>query len=127
MGCRMAFEKNVDNAVKDMEQSGSEAVNTAASTLLRKLQWVIAKGEVLGWIEELPEDVVADIPVSQWEIRSLTLHDALLRKWRDPNEQKLWVKRYRAGNRRLESEIENKSLAALATPKKDKPASPSAL
>lgn len=73
MGCRLADEEIAAKGVQDMHASSAAAVNSVAATLPRKIQWVIAKGEVLGWIEELPEDVVADIPVSQWEIRSLTL------------------------------------------------------
>ncbi len=105
----------VSKGVQDMHASGAQATNKAAATLLRKLQWVIAKGEVLGWIEQLPEDAIADIPVSQWEIRSLTLHEALLRPWRNPSEQKLWVARYRAGNRLLEADVEKRALAAGAS------------
>jgi len=121
------LKKMVSKGVQDMHASGAQATNKAAATLLRKLQWVIAKGEVLGWIEQLPEDAIADIPVSQWEIRSLTLHEAPLRPWRNPSEQKLWVARYRAGNRLLEADVEKRALAALAKRKPDKTAPPSPL
>ncbi|KRG84310.1 hypothetical protein H7691_08495 [Stenotrophomonas sp. CW117] len=118
------LKKMVATGVQDMQLSGAETTNKAAATLLRKLQWVIARGEVLGWIEQLPEEVVTDIPVSQWEIKPMPLRDALLRKWRDPQEQSLWVKRYKAANRLLEAEVERSALAAVAKPKKDKPTPP---
>src|SRR5690606_18747601 len=66
------LKKMMSKGVQDMQLSGAEATSKAAATLLRKLQWVIATGEVLGWIEELPEEAVADMQVRQWKTRTVT-------------------------------------------------------
>ena len=109
------------------QRSGSEKVKSTAQTLHAKLLWVIENGDVLGWIGELPTEAIEKAVIGDLDIKAMTLHNALLKPWQDPQEQVLWAKRFRAGNRLLEKEVENKSLAALAMPRHDKPAPPGQL
>ena len=57
----------------------------------------------------------SSLPVWAW-----TVEQVLLRRWLDPDEQTLWVERFKAGNRFLEAALESKVLALQAV-KRDEP------
>lgn len=112
--------ETASQAAQKLLQSGSTKVASAASVLQRKLLWLVENGDVLGWIEDLEVEAFGRAKVADLDIRSWTLYQALQRPWRNPQEQRLWVSRYRAGNRLLEAEVGRLALTALARPRTDK-------
>lgn len=102
-----------------MMKSGSSKVSTASATLQRKLMWLVENGDVLGWIEDLDVAAFEQAKVEDLSISSWTVEQALHQPWRDPDEQDLWVNRFEAGNRYLESEVKRLALAARARTRPD--------
>jgi len=95
-----------------MLRSGSTKVASASAVLQRKLLWLVENGDVLGWIEDLEVEAFEKATTADLDVRAWTLHQALQQPWRNPQEQQLWVSRYRAGNRYLEAEVERLALTA---------------
>ena len=111
--------ETASQAAQKLLQSGSTKVASSATILQRKLLWLVENGDVLGWIEDLDVEAFERAKVADLDIRPWTLYEALQRPWRDPQEQRLWTSRYRAGNRLLEAEVEKLALTALARPRAD--------
>lgn len=102
-----------------MMRSGASKVATASAILHRKLMWLVENGDVLGWIEDVDVEAFQRAEIEHLDIQAWTVQQALHRPWKDPQEQRLWANRYRAGNRLLEAEVEKLALTALARPRAD--------
>ena len=102
----------VSELAQSFLKSGSTTVVDHGRILTKKLQWLVANGDVLGWIDDLQVTAFEQAAIEDLSIKSWTVPQALHQPWHDPDEQGLWVKRYEAGNRLLEAEIRRLALAA---------------
>lgn len=83
--------------------------------LLRsKLLWMVSEGRVMGSVDDLPADLFEQADPSELDVRAWTVEQVLVKRWLDPDEQTLWVQRFKAGNRFLEAALESKVLALQA-------------
>ena len=83
--------------------------------LLRsKLLWMVSEGRVMGSVDDLPADLFEQADPSELDVRAWTVEQVLVKRWLDPDEQTIWVQRFKAGNRFLEAALESKVLALQA-------------
>ncbi len=108
------LKKIANTSAFELHQSGASEVQNSAVMLRAKLLWLVEHGDILGWIQELPVEGFDAASVPDLTVQAWTLNDALHQPWRDPREQSLWVKRFAAGNRLLEAEVQRLALAAQA-------------
>ena len=91
--------------------------------LRSKLLWMVADGKVMGSVDDLPVEQFEQADLSALDVRAWTVEQVLMHSWLDPDEQTLWVQRFKAGNRFLEAFLESKALA-LQAENSDQPTSP---
>ena len=108
------LKKFTSTAMQELHRSGPAAIQDATKDLQAKLLWLVEHGDILGWIQELPEEGFDAAQVSNLTVQAWTLNDALRQPWRDVREQSLWVKRFAAGHRLLEAEVQRLALSAQA-------------
>ncbi len=92
-------------------QAALPEVRDYGKELRAKLLWMVTEGQVMGSVDDLPTSLFDTADPSALDVRALTLEQVLLQRWQDPDEQDLWVARFRAGNRFLEAALERRVLA----------------
>lgn len=106
--------EGASDVAQRLQGSGAKAVQGKAAMVRQKLLWIVEHGDVLGWLEDLPVSLFEQAKVEDLAIHSWTVEQALHRPWRSVDERDLWVNRYEAGHRLLETEIRRLALPARA-------------
>lgn len=114
-------QQKIDSLVAQVFMTASLPEVRDYGRLLRsKLLWMVTEGRVMGSVDDLSVALFEQADPSALDIRSWSVEQVLMRRWIDPDEQTLWVERFKAGNRFLEAALESKVLA-LQAEKSDQP------
>lgn len=96
------------------EAAGATEVQDYGRRLRQKLLWLVAHGQVLGSVDDMPVVALDQADVAELEVMEWTTEEALMQPWLDPDERALWVNRYIAGNRYIESAVQRAALEQVA-------------
>lgn len=108
-------------------EAGLPEVRDYGRLLRSKLLWMVSEGRVMGSVDDLPVELFEQADPSELDVRAWTVEQVLVRRWLDPDEQTLWVQRFKAGNRFLEAALESKVLAMQSDKREQPDSGPRAL
>ena len=102
---------------KVYENAGAAASISAGAALRATMMWMTTNGgAVVGNVSEMPGALLdkAMAHPEQLSIQSLTLEQALRRKWVDAKERVVWMKRFELASQALVTELKNMVLSKVA-------------
>ena len=105
-------------------KSGSSHSRSVGDLLRTRLPWITAdKGSVLGCATELPIDLLnqAIRQPQKLALEWMTLEQALLGRWMEVEERKVWLARFTMANRAVVSEVERRYLEQTTAPRGEQP------
>ena len=106
-------------AARVFAKSGSSKSRMVGDMLRTRLPWIIAEtGAVIGSAADLPVKMLEQA-IAQPEklaLEWMTLEQALLGRWTEVDERKIWLTRFAAANGALVSELERRCLEQATAP-----------